>query len=426
MSTTSTTPTSFEDSHTSPNLREITTTCTFVVDDDRAMTVSEIDGGCDISSGGAGRRRWLGELVVVMVSNGGQQNFQAVISYQRRKELASYTKKAKSKITKESLDDFDFNIPLENDHEIEAGKEFNPMLSNVESQEGENYVEPHVGSDRDMPKVDSNDEMNDTEKWIIQDPNTHWKIQKPILDQKKKKGEIVDPSKPKCPFKMRAVKMRDENIVHIRSLHDKHTCTRRYYLGSLVTSKWIAQRFEDKVRMNPDMKVVDLQEYQNVGSQYDRLVDYCDELKRSNPDTIVSMQVDPLANEKHLFNSYYVSIQQFKEGWKAGCKKIICMDGCFLKGICQGELLAAVGRDANNQIYLIAWVLVQVENIENWEWFLRYMSKDLDLNDGTGLALIFDGHKGILQGTDISQKDKKPSKKRQNRTRDGKVCEDEA
>ncbi|GJX18029.1 hypothetical protein Tco_0218861 [Tanacetum coccineum] len=28
--------------------------------------------------------------------------------------------------------------------------------------------------------------------------------------------------------------------------------------------------------------------------------------------------------------------------------------------------------------------------------------------------------------TDISQKDEKPSKKRQNRTRDGKVCEDEA
>ncbi|GKC59710.1 hypothetical protein Tco_1087308 [Tanacetum coccineum] len=82
------------------------------------------------------------------------------------------------------------------------------------------------------------------------------------------------------------------------------------------------------------------------------------------------MQVDPLANGKHLFNSYYVSIQQFKEGWKAGCKKIICMNGCFLKGICQGELLAAVGRDANNQIYPIAWAVVQVENTENWEWFL--------------------------------------------------------
>ncbi|GKB99817.1 hypothetical protein Tco_0985954 [Tanacetum coccineum] len=34
--------------------------------------------------------------------------------------------------------------------------------------------------------------------------------------------------------------------------------------------------------------------------------------------------------------------------------------------------------------------------------------------------------KSIVLGTDISQKDEKPSKKRQNRTRDGKVCEDEA
>ncbi|GKA49756.1 hypothetical protein Tco_0742829, partial [Tanacetum coccineum] len=32
----------------------------------------------------------------------------------------------------------------------------------------------------------------------------------------------------------------------------------------------------------------------------------------------------------------------------------------------------------------------------------------------------------LLLGTDISQKDEKPSKKRQIRTRDGKVCEDEA
>ncbi|GJV78097.1 RNA-directed DNA polymerase, eukaryota, reverse transcriptase zinc-binding domain protein [Tanacetum coccineum] len=363
-------------------------------------------------------------------------------------------KKAKSKISKESLDDFDFNVPLENDHEEEAGKEFNPMFSNVESQEGGNYVEPDV----------ENDEMNDTYKWIIHDPNTHWKLQKPILgerydnfdqlkdclifysvangyqlwyeksdskkllvkcglDQKKKKGETVDPSKPKCPFNMRAVKMRDENTVHIRSLKDKHTCTRQYYLGSLITSKWIAQRFEDKLRMNPDMKVVDLQEYvmkkyrvkvshhqcnrakrmalyqlkQNVSTQYDRLVDYCYELKRSNPGTTVGMQVDPLADGKHMFNSYYVCIQQLKEGWKVGCRKIIGIDGCFLKGICQGELLAAVGRDANNQIYPIAWAVVQVENTENWEWFLQHLRQDLDLKDGTGVALISDGHKGIIQ-----------------------------
>ncbi|GJU40880.1 hypothetical protein Tco_1193837 [Tanacetum coccineum] len=44
----------------------------------------------------------------------------------------------------------------------------------------------------------------------------------------------------------------------------------------------------------------------------------------------------------------------------------------------------------------------------------------MDTLDGRLLKSYF--HKG----TDISQKDEKPSKKRQNRTRDGKVCEDEA
>ncbi|GJS47589.1 hypothetical protein Tco_0597710 [Tanacetum coccineum] len=41
-------------------------------------------------------------------------------------------------------------------------------------------------------------------------------------------------------------------------------------------------------------------------------------------------------------------------------------------------------------------------------------------NDDKNLAFL------TTSGTDISQKDEKPSKKRQNRTRDGKVCEDEA
>ncbi|GJS88458.1 multidrug resistance-associated protein 5 [Tanacetum coccineum] len=122
---------------------------------------------------------------------------------------------------------------------------------------------------------------------------------------------------------------------------------------------WIAQRFKDKLRMNPDMKVVDLQEYVMKKNTELRLVDYCYELKRSNPGTTVAMQVDPLADGKNMFNT--------------------------------------VGRDANNQIYPIAWAVVQVENTENWEWFLQHLRQDLDLNDGTRVARISNGHKGIIQ-----------------------------
>ncbi|GJW12906.1 uncharacterized protein Tco_1578733 [Tanacetum coccineum] len=67
------------------------------------------------------------------------------------------------------------------------------------------------------------------------------------------------------------------------------------------------------------------------------------------------------------------------------------------KGVCQGELLAAIGRDGNNQIYPIAWAVVQVESTESWEWFVKSLAKDLGLADGHGITFISDGHKGLIQ-----------------------------
>lgn len=59
----------------------------------------------------------------------------------------------------------------------------------------------------------------------------------------------------------------------------------------------------------------------------------------------------------------------------------------------KGELLTAIGRDANNQVYPIAWAVVDVENKSNWTWFLELLSGDLDLIDGRGLVVISDQHK---------------------------------
>ncbi|KAK6791841.1 hypothetical protein RDI58_010922 [Solanum bulbocastanum] len=57
---------------------------------------------------------------------------------------------------------------------------------------------------------------------------------------------------------------------------------------------------------------------------------------------------------KNLFVYFYVCLDALKKGWKEGCKRIIGFDGCFLKGACKGELLVAVGRNGNNQMFPIA------------------------------------------------------------------------
>ncbi|GAA0174637.1 hypothetical protein LIER_41761 [Lithospermum erythrorhizon] len=43
----------------------------------------------------------------------------------------------------------------------------------------------------------------------------------------------------------------------------------------------------------------------------------------------------------------------------------LCLDGCFLKGVFKGQILAIVGLDADNRIYPIAWVVIEVENTDS-------------------------------------------------------------
>jgi len=43
------------------------------------------------------------------------------------------------------------------------------------------------------------------------------------------------------------------------------------------------------------------------------------------------------------------------------------MDGCFLKGYYGGQLLVAIGRDPNDQMLTIAFVVVEGETNDSWK-----------------------------------------------------------
>jgi hypothetical protein len=67
-----------------------------------------------------------------------------------------------------------------------------------------------------------------------------------------------------------------------------------------------------------------------------------------------------------VFERFYVYFDGLKKGFLAGCRKIIGLDGCWFKGANNGNLLCAVGRDANNQMYPVAWAAVPIENYDTW------------------------------------------------------------
>jgi hypothetical protein len=179
-------------------------------------------------------------------------------------------------------------------------------------------------------------------------------------------------------------KMHDEESFQVRSMQPRHICGRKY-INTIVNSTWIAHKLLDKFRVQPNMPLDAIQHevndkwhmdvypsmmykargkarvklYRKLENQYERLWDYCETLRRTNNGSCVVMKVDwPNPNLPPKFGRIYVSLTAMKKGFLEGCRPIIGVDGCFLKGPYKGQLLSAVGRDENNNMYPIAFAIV--------------------------------------------------------------------
>lgn len=131
-------------------------------------------------------------------------------------------------------------------------------------------------------------------------------------------------------------------------------------------------------------------------NQYAVLRDYVIELQRCNPDTTVKIDVyreeDPEINTR-IFRRIYICLGALKKGFKASGRELLGLDGAFMRGQYQGQLITAVGVDANNGIYPVAYGIVESESIHSWAWFLNCLGDDLDLYSNSNFTFITDRQK---------------------------------
>jgi hypothetical protein len=132
--------------------------------------------------------------------------------------------------------------------------------------------------------------------------------------------------------------------------------------------------------------------YESTRGEYSRIFDYQLELLRSNPGSTVVVKLDT-DQPSPIFKRIYICLAACKQGFLAGCRKVVGLDGFFFKGSTYGELLCAIGRDGNNQMYPIAWAIVEKETNDSWDWFCDLLFKDLGVGDGNGLVFILDQQK---------------------------------
>ncbi|XP_042022963.1 uncharacterized protein LOC121770266 [Salvia splendens] len=121
-----------------------------------------------------------------------------------------------------------------------------------------------------------------------------------------------------------------------------------------------------------------------VEAHYAKIRSYILELSKSDREGRFELHVDAGS----VFKALYIGFSGLRKGFKEGCIPVIGLDGAFLKTYLGGILLTAVGTDGNNQMYPIAWPVVEAENEVCWTWFIKIVAEELELGEGVGVTII--------------------------------------
>ncbi|KAK8626734.1 hypothetical protein V6N13_134366 [Hibiscus sabdariffa] len=88
--------------------------------------------------------------------------------------------------------------------------------------------------------------------------------------------------------------------------------------------------------------------------QYSMIYDYLGEIRQTNPGITTILMLD-----ERVFLRMYICLQAYKDGYKARCRSVLSIDDCHLKGYYGGTFLADVVVDANDNIYPLAYAVVE-------------------------------------------------------------------
>ncbi|XP_020254373.1 uncharacterized protein LOC109831464 [Asparagus officinalis] len=226
-----------------------------------------------------------------------------------------------------------------------------------------------------------------------------------------------------CPWMLFASPLRNSSIMSIKNFESTHTCGQHGANAgnSRASRKFIASQIQAVLKVRPDLRAVDIKNdmLSNFGIKinyskawwsketaqqdlfgdddeaYDSLRWYESMVHATNPGSRVVIDADD-GRFRRLFISYNACI----EGFIAGCRPLLFLDGTFIKDRYRGILLSATGYDGNQGIFPLAYCVCDQENEVNWKWFLQGLwtllyDRENPYQPPHRLVMISDADKGI-------------------------------
>ncbi|GMH07706.1 hypothetical protein Nepgr_009546 [Nepenthes gracilis] len=221
-----------------------------------------------------------------------------------------------------------------------------------------------------------------------------------------------------CPWRIHASRLSTTQLICIKKMNSTHTCEGAVVTtGYQATRSWVASIIKEKLKVSPNYKPKDIvddikKEYgiqlnyfqawrgkeiakeQLQGSYreaYSQLPIFCEKIMESNPGSLATFTTKEDSSFHRLFVSFYASLYGFQQG----CRPLLFLDSIALKSKYQGMLLAATAADGDDEVFPVAFAVIDAETDDNWRWFLLQLKSALLTSNS--ITFVADRRKGLKE-----------------------------
>ncbi|KAF6175858.1 hypothetical protein GIB67_003346 [Kingdonia uniflora] len=212
----------------------------------------------------------------------------------------------------------------------------------------------------------------------------------------------------------------DRHTMILRGGNFDHNCLGKLDYGNRLTNaQWVANDYEEMVRdvkiVTPTDIITRIRRTYEVNINYytawnakticvERIIgcfdegysimqELCRQVLLSNPGSIGKCGCDP---HTKMWTGTCITFKASLDGFVQGCRPIVGLDGCFLKGKYGGQYLAIVSLDGNNGLFPVAFYLCRSECTKTWTTFLKMLAPFLTMHP-SNLTFISDRWKGLVE-----------------------------
>ena len=114
--------------------------------------------------------------------------------------------------------------------------------------------------------------------------------------------------------------------------------------------------------------------YRDEEKQYAKLWRYKVAIRKYNMGSTIKIAI-----KGGIFQRFYLCLDAYKIGFLTYCRKVIGVYRCHLKGRFKGQMLCAIGKDSNENMFPISFAIVEIENKETQRWFLTLLHDDIGI-----------------------------------------------